>query len=423
MDKKPVFRQIIADFIERPLQAVFPRDISLPLDVPKIVSLLGPRRAGKTSVLFHLIGELRKTVPSERLVYVNFEDDRLFPLQLEDMEGLVQAYYELFPGHRNEIVWFFLDEVQEVPNWERFVRRLFDTEKCRIFLTGSSSKLLSRELATTLRGRTLPFEVFPLSFHEFLIFNQVEANPDSSGGQATILHWFDRWLEQGGFPELVFLPQHLHLKTVEEYLDLMLYRDLAERFSIRNPALLKYLLKYLVVNIAQPVSMNKVYNDLKSQGYALSKNTVYEYVSYLEEAFVLFRADIWHRSVRVQAVSPGKIYAIDPALKYAMSIVKDLGRVLENQVYLHLRRQGFNPHYFQGKHEVDFFWENGRPVNVCLDFQHPSTKNREVQGMLEALHFLDLSEGHILTRDKAEEIRIEGKTIVVAPAWRYLLNL
>jgi len=422
MDKKSVFRQIIADFIEKPLTETLPRELDVPTDVPKIVSLLGPRRAGKTHVLFHTIKQLRAKVPANRLVYINFEDDRLFPLTLEDMDAMLQAYYEMLPANRNEQVWFFLDEVQEVPNWEKFVRRLSDTENCRIYLTGSSSKLLSRELATALRGRTLPFEVFPLSFSEFLYFNKTEINAETSHGQATALHWFDRWLRQGGFPELVFLPENLHRQTVNEYLDLMLYRDLAERFSIKNPTFLKYLLKYLLANMANPISLTKVFNDIKSQGYAVAKNTIFDYVAHFEEAFVLFRANIWHRSVRAQAVNPSKFYVIDPAFKYAMSVGEDTGRVLENAVFLHLRRQGLNPSYLLDRQEVDFFWENGEPLNVCLDFHAPATREREIRGMVVALQLLDLPAGRILTRDRAEEITDAGKTIFVQPCWRYFLN-
>lgn len=422
MSKKPVFRRIIADFIDQSLSEALPRDLNLPLDVPKIVSIIGPRRAGKTFLLYHVIQRLREKLPADRLVYLNFEDDRLFPLQLEDMNELVQAYYEMYPENREVKVWFFLDEIQEVPNWEKFIRRLFDTENCRIYLTGSSSKLLSRELATSLRGRTIPFEVFPLNFGEFLRFNKVDVNPESSKGQAAILHWFDRWLRQGGFPELIFLPENLHRRTVDEYLDLMLYRDLTERFSIRNPSLLKYLLKYVIGNVALPLSMTKTFNDLKSQGYAISKNTVYDYLSYLEEAYLIFKVDIWHRSVRAQAINPSKIYLIDPAFKYAMSIGEDTGRMLENAVFLDLRRKGLSPHYVQNKQEVDFYWENGRPVNVCLDFYSTSTRERETKGMVEALKFLNLSQGMILTRDITQHIRVDGKRILVRPAWKFFLD-
>jgi hypothetical protein len=144
----------------------------------------------------------------------------------------------------------------------------------------------------------------------------------------------------------------------------------------------------------------------------------------MEEAFVLFRADIWHRSARVQAVNPSKYYAIDPAYKYAMSLHPDQGRVLENAVFLQLRRQGIQPHYFLEKQEIDFYWENGLPINVCLEFGDVATREREIKGMTLALDALNLQEGRILTRDHAESIpTTTGKTILVQPAWQYFLGL
>jgi predicted AAA+ superfamily ATPase len=309
-----------------------------------------------------------------------------------------------------------------VEHWEKFVRRLADQENCRIYLTGSSSKLLSRELATSLRGRTLPYEVFPLSFGEFLQFNHIEANPHSSRGQALLLHWLRRYLRQGGFPELVFLPEALHRRIVDEYLDLMLYRDLAERFSIKNPALLKYLLKYLLGNMANPISITKVYHDLKSQGYAVGKNTVFEYISYLEEAYVLFRVDIWSRSVRAQAVNPSKVYAIDPAFKYAMSITEDTGRVFENAVFLALRRQGHILNYYLDGQEVDFFWEKGQLINASYMLTDAVTRQRETDGLFAVMQRLDLSESRLITWEEQREIQRDGRKIIVQPLWEFLLS-
>ena len=422
MNKKNIFRQILAESIENPLPNALPRDVDIPIDAPKIISILGPRRAGKTYCLFYVMQQLHKSVERSRLIYINFEDDRLFPLQLKDMDSLLQAYFEMYPTHKDKKVWFFFDEVQEVQDWEKFVRRVWDTENCRIYVTGSSSRLLSRELSTSLRGRTLPYEIFPLNFNEFLHFNQVEINSETSKGKATILHWFDRWLRQGGFPELVFLAENLHRRTVDEYLDLMLYKDLTERFSLKNPSLLKYLLKYMIGNLANPMSINKIFNDIKSQGFKLSRTTVYDYLSHLEEAFLIFRVDIWHRSVRSQAQMPSKTYLIDPAFKFSMTIGEDTGRILENAVFLHLRQKGLKLHYVLKKQEVDFFWENGIPINVCLDFTSYSTKEREIKGMLEALRFLDEKDGLILTRDRTEDLQSNGKNILIRPAWEYFLG-
>lgn len=422
MDKITALKTIISDFFERELSDIKARDIILPTNVEKIISVIGPRRAGKTHLLFHLIHQLRKEIPVEQLVYINFEDDRLFPLELSDMDDILSAYYELFPANIDKKVWFFFDEVQEVPNWELFIRRMNDTVNCHIYLTGSSAKLLSRELASSLRGRTLVYELFSLSFPEFLRFNNISANPDSSKGKVLMSHWFEKWLSQGGFPELVFLPEELHKRTIQEYTDLMLYRDIVERFSIKNPTLLKYVFKFIVQNLANSLSINKVFNDLKSQGFSLSRNTLYEYFSYLEETFTVFKVDKWDRSVRVQAVNPSKYYLVDPAFKYSMTITRDEGRILENAVFMHLKRQGIQPNYVLNKQEVDFYWEGGTPINVCLDLTAGSTRTREINGMVETLNKLNLPEGIVITRNQEEEIIISDKKISVIAAWKWMLE-
>ena len=422
MGKKEVFQQLMADSVERSFDHVMDRQIDIPTDVPKIISLVGPRRAGKTFVLYGLIRALRKTVPAECLVYLNFEDDRLFPLQLSDLDGLVTGYYEQYPEHRDRTVYFFLDEVQEVPHWEKFVRRITDQENCRVYLTGSSSKLLSQELATSLRGRTISYEVFPLSFSEFLSFQHIEVNPQTSKGKSILVNALQRYMQQGGFPELVFTPESLHQRIIQEYLDLMIYRDLTERFSLKNPPLIKYLLKHLLQNIANPLSVHKVYNDLRSQGFRVAKNTVYEYLGYLEDAFILFRVERWSRSVRQQAVNPIKIYSVDVAFRRTMSAHDDTGRLFENVVFLHLRRSGFAPYYWLDRQEIDFYGSDLPLINACYRLDSPTTRQREVSGLREAMNALNHTESWLITWDEEETIREAGKTIYVLPLWKWLLG-
>ncbi len=237
-----------------------------------------------------------------------------------------------------------------------------------------------------------------------------------------MLHHLRKYLKQGGFPELVFLPHEQHNRIINEYIDLMLYRDLIERFSVKHPQLVKYLLKYMLHNLAQPFSVNKVFNDIKSQGYKVGKTTIYDYVSYLEEAFIIFRSEIWSRSIRQQAVNPSKVYAIDPAFKYAMSIGEDMGRVFENAVFLALRRKEIHPSYFLQKQEVDFYWENGVLINACYDYSDASTRKREVNGLLEAMDFLGLKESFLINWDKRETLEINGKKIHTKPLWTFLLE-
>ena len=421
-DKKAVFQQIILDFFDNPLQNVLSRDIKIPTDIPKIISLLGPRRAGKTYVMYDLIQQLRKEVPKERIVYINLEDDRLFPLELSDLDEFLTGYYELFPFHKDQIVWFFFDEIQEVPNWEKFIRRLFDQETCRIYLTGSSSKLLSRELASVLRGRSIPFEIFPLSFSEFLRFQNIEFEPRSSKGQALLFHYLPMYMKQGGYPELIFVPKEFHNKVINEYLDLMLYRDLTERFSVKQPQLMKYLLKYLLANIANPLSIQKVFRDIKSQGYQVGKNTIYNYVSHLEEAFIIFRVSRFSTSIRKQAINPIKIYTVDSALKYTMSIQQDLGSMFENQVFLTLRRRGIQPFYFLENQELDFYFDKQGLYNACYSLSDPSTREREIKGCFEAMEYFQLNYAEIITWNERDSITQNNKTITIRPLWELLFS-
>lgn len=419
---KIAFLEIISSFHERTLDHIVDRLIDTPYDVPKVVSFLGPRRAGKTSLCLQMVKKLRETLPVDRLTYVNFEDDRLYPLTLEAMDTFVQAYYELYPENKAHLVYFFFDEVQEVEGWEKFIRRLDDQENCRIYLTGSSSKLLSREIATSLRGRTLPYEIFPLSFQEFLHFNSLKANPHSGAGKAQLQNAFLKFMQQGGFPELIFLPKDFHRRTVSEYLDLMLYKDLVERFGVRTPALLKYLLKYCLNNVSTLLSVNKLYNDLKSQGYAVGKNTVYDYLSYLEEAFLLFRVPLWSKSERQKTINPTKIYTVDPAFKYVMTGESDQGRVLENMVFMTIRRLGHEPFYWKGKQEVDFYEEGKYLLNVCLDISDLNTRRRELNGLDEAMTSTGLKRSTIVTLDHQETVELENGIVHIVKARDFFLE-
>ncbi len=423
MDKKDTYKLLIADFFARDLSHVRARRYEIPVEIPKVISLLGPRRAGKTFLLFQMVKKLREAgIPKERLVYINFEDDRLFPTELKDLDLFLRTYYEMYPAHKRQTVWFFFDEIQEIQHWEKFIRRVHDQENCRLFVTGSSSKLLSREIASSLRGRTLAYEILPLSFLEFLDFNHLPTHLNTSEEQALINHGLQRYMQQGGFPELVFLPEDVHQPTIQEYLDLVLYRDLIERFGIRNPALLKYLLKYLLTNASNLVSYTKTYNDLRSRGFSISKNTVLEYISYLEEAFVLFQVPVWNYSIRAQAINPRKIYAIDPAFKHAMSISPDKGRIIENIVFLELKRRGQQPFYYQNGREIDFFLENKYLINVALSIEDPNTFKRETESLFNAMNQLHLTESTLITLDQKHTLSAQGKTIHITPLANFLLN-
>ncbi len=262
---KEAFKKIITDFHERSLPRTVSREIQVPLDSGKIVSLVGVRRSGKTCILFQLIEKLRQNHDPSRIVYINFEDDRLYPLRLSHLDDLMTGYYELYPDNRKKRIYLFFDEIQNVENWELFVRRIYDTLDAQIFVTGSSSKLLSAELATSLRGRTITYEIFPFSFSEFLSFNGIEINFNSSKSLSYIVNAFDVYIYQGGFAETIGVLPAIRTKILRDYANLIIYKDIIERHGIQNLALMKHLVKYCFTHMGTAVSMTKLFNDYKSQ--------------------------------------------------------------------------------------------------------------------------------------------------------------
>jgi len=425
--RKDIFKRLIADSQEKDLSYVVDRDLEIPLDTGKIISLIGVRRSGKTHVVYSIINKLRKTTDTKSIVYINFEDDRLFPLELKDLSTLLDAYYELYPDKKNEKVYFFFDEIQNVQDWEKFVRRLYDTENCTIVITGSSAKLLSKEIATSLRGRTLSYEVFPLSFSELLTFRGISKELHSSRAQAKIKNAFSEYLIRGGFPEIVNYDQAVYMKTLQEYIDLIMYRDVIERYSISNTFLLKRLIKFCYTNVSTLVSFNKLYNAFKSEGLSISRNTVYEYISYLEDAYALFTVPIYAKSLREQWRNPRKIYSVDVGFKTAMDypFSMDRGRIFENIVFLELRRKAEQIYYFKGKHEVDFYYTSAGKehlLNVTYDMESSDTREREIRGLVEAMKRFSLKKGTIVTSEHKEEIKTEAGKLYVIPLWEWLLT-
>lgn len=361
---KEVFKKIITDFIELELPKLIERELELPLESKKIISVIGARRTGKTSLLFNHIKKLRVKYPLDRIIYINFEDDRLFPLELKDLDVLIEAYYELYPSNRGEKIFIFFDEVQNVKNWEIFIRRIYDTLNCSIIITGSSSKLLSKEISTSLRGRSISYEVFPFNFKEYLRYKEINTNFYSSASRSKILHAFNQYLIDGSLPEIIELEAGQRDKALKEYSDLVIYKDLVERYQIGNLHLMKYLVKFLFTNNATLSSFNKLYNDFKSLGLNISRNSIYEYISYLEDSYSVYFTSIYSQNIRVQNRNPKKVYLLDTGLKKVFTLKLDKGRNLENIVYLQLRRKNDRIYYLLEEKELDFYLPEGNEIRM-----------------------------------------------------------
>lgn len=430
--KKEIFKLLIKEFQESELPKIKARDLKLPEKTNKIIAVFGPRRVGKTYYFYQLIQALRSKISKERIIYINFEDDRLFPLELKDLDNLIEAYFELYPENKNKLVYCFFDEIQNIKNWELFVRRIYDKEKVKIFITGSSSKLLSQEIATSLRGRTLSYQLFPLSFQEFLRFKgiKLEKNFFYSSQRFYIKKMFEEYLIFGGFPEVVLEAKNLKRSVLKNYYDLTIYRDLVERFSIRNISFLKSLMKYCLTNISNLFSVNTYYRSIEKH-LRPSRETLFEYLSFLEEIGLLFLIPIYSPSLKVQQVNPKKIYVIDNGIRNTVSFnfSQDYGRLLENLVFVELKRQNKEVYYHKGNYECDFIVKGYLKIEQAIqvtDKLNKENETRELNGLIEAIQKYKLKQGLILTRDQESEIikTVDRKKIKIEilPIWKWLLK-
>ena len=385
------------------------RDARFPDAPSKIKVAIGMRRAGKTYFLYQQILKLiRDGINPKSILYINFEDDRLFPLNEQRLAKLVDAFYALYPENHEKKCYLFFDEIQNVTNWPLVIRRLHDTKHAEIFLTGSSAKLLSKEIATSLRGRSLAIEIWPYSFHEFMRAKNISIDQSLYDKKThdQLAHLFREYLSEGGFPEITSFDPDVKQKTLQEYLDVAIYRDIIERHNVKNPTLIKYMILSMVHNVGRPFAINKFYNDVKSQGYTTSKDVLYEYAAHIEDAYLAFPIALFDQSLRKTQTNPKKLYAIDPGLVRALTLdyESDLGRLFENIIYLDLRRLGCTVHYYltAERYEIDFIAQTARGqkkiFQVAWDMQDVNTVEREGRALQVGMQELKV-EGEIITLD------------------------
>lgn len=356
---------------------------------------VGMRRCGKTYFLFQTMRELlSQGIPIERILYINFEDDRILPLDHKSMGQMIDALYTLYPENHNHCCYLFLDEVQNVDGWPLVVRRILDTKNMQIFLTGSSAKLLSKEIATSLRGRSLSIEIFPYSYEEYLNAHQIPLPKKPFGMKIfdTQRKYLLEYFQMGGFPGTQLMTPNERRETLQNYVETVIFRDIVERHQIENIALLKYFIDSLLKNVSATFSINKFYNDIKSQGYKAAKDTLYSYLNYIEDAFLIFSVPIFTESLRHRQTTPKKIYAIDNGLIKAntFNFTDNLGKLLENQLYLDLRREGKKIFYYRTAdgYEIDFITQDKQGeyemIQVVFDANDPTTMQREERALHQA---------------------------------------
>jgi len=426
-------KKCLVEWHEFELPRIVPRNFSSSLLKNKrILSVIGPRRAGKTYACFEMIaGLLGNGVPRENIIYMNFEDERLVPMDGSELSLLLDVHEELYKRDGAKPLYCFLDEVQNVPLWSKWVRRAVDQNNgLTVVLTGSSSRMLSSDIATELRGRSSSITVFPYSFSEFLRANGYEAEyseklPYSSQKNA-IKRLFNEYMIRGGFPAVTGAEDFRD--TLQNYYRAMFARDMVERFRIKNIRQFEDFLKIQVTRFAALSSISNAEKEMKSLGYSLSKNTLMSYLGYAKDAFLLFDVLKFDYKVTRQLRAPRKLYAVDHGLLNAVrfSSSEDSGRMLENAVFMELRRRRENIYYHSGKAECDFVILSGNKAahcfQACWSVQNEKTLEREIKGLIEALTIHKLDAGTILTADEIGDIEREGKRIRIRPFWHYALS-
>lgn len=429
-----ILERIIADDQEREGPALVARNTVIREHKDKVAVVLGMRRVGKTSLCWQKMRELeREGVPRQRMLYINFEDERLLPFEPTHFQQLLDVYYRMHPEAASGIHYLFLDEPQRIYGWELFVRRLLDERRARLFITGSSAKLLGKEIATALRGRALNTELFPLRFKEYLRFQDIawsKGTGYSTRDRALLSNALEGYLQRGGFPEVQTGSEAICRDILRGYVDVVLLRDVIERHNVSNVVALRALIRQILQAPGTLFSVNKFHGQLKSMGVPIAKNSLYDFLAYLADAYLLYPVALHTRSEKKRQVNPHKMYVADTGIlnAHGLGLTENRGPRLENLVFTELRALGLSVDYVVTKngYEIDFLAgaEQGQPelLQVCWSLEQRSTAEREIRALKEGLEAGLAPSGKIITFNTSEPKGWEDKRIRIVPAYRWLLE-
>ncbi len=429
-----LFEKLIIDSQSRRQPVLTEREVVLPEIEGKVNALIGMRRSGKTFFLFQQKKKLiERGVPSDRIMHLSFEDERILPLDASDLHFVTDAYYKLYPEFRSKKCYFFFDEIQNVKGWESYLRRIQDTENADITITGSSAKMLSQEISTSLRGRGISTEILPFSFREVLVHRGIELDRrdrPSSSDISKLQSVFDAYIRTGGFPEIQKIHEQHRVRVLQEYVDAVIFRDIVERHEISNFKALRYLIRFLLTNSACLFSINKFYNDIKSQGLKVSKDTLFKHLDYVTQAYLLFTVSIHSKSERARMVNPQKVYVIDTgiAASYSISDRIDYGHFMENIVYLDLRRRNYETiEYYRTEKgcEVDFIASKLDKIDliqVCSNLDNEETRNRELRALRDAMKETGIKNSILISLHTEETLALKEGTVKIIPVYLWLLQ-
>lgn len=403
--------------------------------------IVGMRRCGKTFRLFQeMIGLLDAGIPERNICYFNFDDDRIKPYQPDVISRVLETFFELNPEARATGSYLFFDEIQNVPGWDQVMRRIVDTEKVTAYLTGSSSRLLSEDIATEFRGRSLAFELAPLSFAEYVRMHGIaERDLDESPNKEVTSHLrslFSHYLLTGGFPAVQNLSDPERIQTLQAYVQLTVSRDIVERHGYPNSAFVRNLARSVVASSARDFSISRADHQGRSAGYSPGREAIGTMVDDFEDAHLAYGLYEFTRSAQRNRLGGFKVYASDTGLLHAMApaTTDSQTRALETSVYLELRRRratsrmgGISMLKLPSKREVDFVWgdeafgEAYSLTQVCLDMDDPKTRSRELAALDEAMAHFPGARAEVVTLSEEGEERLESGPVHIVPAWRWML--
>ena len=408
------------------------RSLQLPLNKQRIVTVTGVRRCGKSSLLHLTINRLLASgVDKEQILYIGFDDERLSNMDVSDFDEILQAYRLMYPDRPLSSVYMFFDEIQIVKGWELFVLRVYKSYCKNVYVTGSTAQMLSGEMSSALRGWPDEYTEYPLSFKEFIAFKGVKANRYTEEGAALMANMFKSYLLTGGFPQAVLANVETErVKLLQAYFNTMLFRDMIEHYNISaSPSVVRYFLKRVFNNITKPSSVNNIYNDLKSQGLKLSKDSLYQWLDYACNIFLLHKVPKYSKSIIKQSTSLSKYYVVDFALAKSVLLPQseEKGKALENAVYMHLARhlnENEQIYYFNEGAECDFVIANDEGVKeliqVCWELDEFNTP-RECGGLCAASAATGCKKASIVTCNQAQSIHYGDLQINVVAAWDFML--
>jgi len=410
------------------------RDAVLP-DIPhKAHAVTGMRRSGKTTFLRQLAAQRAGGTP-ERSIYLCFDDDRLSDIKADQLSALLEAYYRRFPDlRRRETVSWFFDEIQLVPGWERFVRRVLDTEQVEIVVFGSSARMLSREVHTSLRGRGIETVMRPFSFREFLRHRgeepEVEPRRWTAEQRSRVEKRFGEFLIEGGFPEVQGLTPALRVELLQGYIDTVLFRDVVERYGVSQVSALRWIVRHCLRNPAGSMSAHRLFQDLKAQGHAVSKDSVHMLLAHLIDSYLLSTVPLHTTSERQRNSNPRKVYPADPGLIQAFDTSgrTNVGHALETAVFNELERRGADVSYVKTVEgfEVDFHVRHRTGtrelLQVCADPAAEEAREREARALDSASRSAPKASAALLVLTQEQALAVAGGTFRTRPAYEWILG-